>query len=84
MRAVSAPPSLPASIKRVLLLACIRAFQILEIREIKFQYGGKCSAALVDSDQGRKIVLYKYEKLEAEGYWLPRFYDLPQAPNKSL
>ncbi len=54
----------------------IKTYQVSKIRRVNLNAHGweKCSAAIIESDLGKKILLFKYEeKLR----WWTRFYDVP-------
>ncbi len=56
----------------------IKRFEIVEVRTIRLDAMPNCSAALIESDLGRKILLFRYEPHEKMSFWWTRFYDAPQ------
>jgi hypothetical protein len=57
----------------------IKTYQILEVRNIQLAAMPGCSAALVRSDLGTKILLFRYERHDKMSFWWARFYDAPEA-----
>ena len=62
----------------------IRSYKTSGIREVHLKGMPNCSAALIDSDLGKKILLFRYEENQKMSYWLTRFYDAPQEAESSL
>ena len=55
----------------------MKSWRILDVRKVDLVTGGKetFSAALVESDLGAKILLFRPER---NGRWWTRFYDVPK------
>jgi len=53
----------------------IREYEILEVRKIPLKHQPECFAALIDSDLGRKILLFKFVR-GGGGSWWTKFIDL--------
>jgi len=58
----------------------IKSYQILECRKVRLHANMlDCFAAQVDSDIGKKILLFQYEASEnGKGFWWSHFYDVPK------
>ena len=56
----------------------IKTFKIVEVRKIPLDAMPGCSAALIESDLGSKILLFKYEPRDKTSFWWTRFYDAPK------
>ena len=58
----------------------VKDYRILECRRVHFRDNMlDCFAALIDSDLGKKILLFQYEACEnGKGFWLSHFYDVPK------
>ncbi len=57
----------------------IQTFEIVEIRKIGLHAKPGCSASLMRSDLGWKILLFRDEPHYKTGFWWTRFYDAPEA-----
>lgn len=55
----------------------IKAFEIVRVGKIRLDAMPECSAALIQSDLGRKILLFKYVRHGETGFWWTRFCDAP-------
>jgi len=55
----------------------IKTYKIVEIRKVEFNAPNmrNCSAALIASDLGLKVLLFKFEKYENGSNWWTRWYD---------
>ena len=59
----------------------IENYSIVEIRKVDLKAQPNCSAALLKTNLGQKILLFKYVGTD----WWTRFFDVPQnKPNQSL
>jgi len=56
----------------------IKTYQVPEVRKVQLKAMPNCSAALIESDLGRKILLFRYEQHEKTSFWWTRFYDATQ------
>ena len=56
----------------------IKTFEIVEIRKIRLDAKPDCSAAVIRSDLGRKILLFRYESHQKMNFGWTRFYDVPK------
>jgi hypothetical protein len=56
----------------------IKTYQILEVRQIRLDAMPGCAAALIESDLGKKILLFRYEQHGKTGLWWTRFYNAPE------
>jgi len=56
----------------------IKTYKIIEVRKIKLNASGmeNCSAALIESDLGKKVLLFKYK--ESSSQWWTRFFEIPE------
>jgi hypothetical protein len=54
----------------------IKTFKIVEVRQLRLDALGmqNCSAALIETDLGTKVLLFKYDKNSS---WWTRFFDIP-------
>ena len=58
----------------------IKTFRILEARKIELKHLPDCSAALIDSNLGKKVLLFRYER---PGSWWTRFVDVTEKAEPS-
>jgi len=59
-------------------LTKVKRFKIVEVRQVKVTYLQECSAALIETNVGRKICLFRYLQDEKEGSWWTRFFDVAE------
>jgi hypothetical protein len=57
----------------------IKTYHILEVRKVQLTAMPDCSAALIESDLGTKILLFRHERDDKMSFWWTRFYDAPEA-----
>lgn len=62
----------------------ISTFRILETRKVQLHGMPDCSAALIESDSGMKILLFRYSRgVGLKNDWWTRFFDAPEAAGLS-
>ena len=55
----------------------IKTYQVLGVRKMRLDGMPDCSAALIESDLGRKILLFRYEQHGKRSFWWTRFFAVP-------
>ncbi|MDF7809676.1 hypothetical protein P4E94_19715 [Pontiellaceae bacterium B12219] len=60
----------------------IESYKVIEIRKVELKAKPKCSAVLIQTNLGEKILLFNFEGND----WWTRFYDTPQKakPNQRV